>query len=93
MNPFGIEVFRAIVAEAQTDATLSADLKAERSSLIADITQNPEAGKEIVSGSGNGLAHSAQLNFTKADRLAFLNKAIYYIDNNLHPSSTSYARF
>ena len=93
MTPISIQVLRAIVEEAKTDATLSADLKTQRTSLIADLTQNPEAAKEITSGSGNGLSHTATLGFTKAQRLEFLNTAIYYIDNNLWPSSTSYARF
>jgi hypothetical protein len=93
MSHFGIEQIRAVVQVAQDDPTLLATLKAERVTLVTDITQNPEAGKEIISGSGNGLSHSAQLGYTKNERLAFLNKVIRYIDNGWWPSSTSYARY
>lgn len=93
MSTFDIEHVRAAVEIAKDDETLITTLKAERVSLFTEITTDPEAGKEIYSGSGNGLSFNANVSFTKNDRLKFLNICIKAIEGNIQLSSFAIGRF
>ena len=91
----GINDIRAIVRASISigGTTVKDKLTTERNALALDLIDNPEAGKEIISGSGNGVSMNASISYTKADRIAFLDRALFYVENEVWPSSTSYARF
>jgi len=90
----GIHDIRAIIRASQSDGgVIQGKLTTERNALVLDIVENPEAGKEIISGSGNGVSMNASVTYTKSDRLQFLDRALYYVENGIWPSSTSWARF
>jgi len=91
---FGIHQIRAIVRASQSDGgAIQQKLTDERDALVTELIENPEAGKEIISGSGNGVSMNASITITKTDRLAWLDRCLYYVENGVWPSSTSYARF
>jgi hypothetical protein len=91
----GINDIRAIIRASVSigGTTVKDKLTTERNALALDLIDNPEAGKEIISGSGNGVSMNASVSYTKSQRIAFLDRALFYIENSVWPSSTSWARF
>lgn len=90
----GIHAIRAIIRASQGDGgAILGKLTTERDALVVELIDNPEAGKEIISGSGNGVSMNAQVSYTKEQRLTYLDRTLYYVTNGVWPSSTSYARF
>jgi hypothetical protein len=91
----GINEIRAIIRASVSigGTTVSDKLTTERNALALDLIDNPEAGKEIISGSGNGVSMNATISYTKSDRIAFLDVCLKYIEGGTFPSSRSYARF
>ena len=90
----GIHEIRAIIRASQSDGgVIQGKLTTERNALVLEIIENPEAGKEIISGSGNGVSMNASVTYTKSQRMEFLDRTLYFVENGLWPSSTSWARF
>ena len=90
----GIHEIRAIVRASQGDGgVIAGKLTTERNALVNEIIDNPEAGKEIISGSGNGVSMNATVSYTKSQRMEFLDRVLYYVNGGFWPSSKSYARF
>ena len=93
MQTLTIDHINAVVQAVRDDEALYDDLKAQRTSLAREIALNPNAGKEIVSSSDAGTSVTSEITFTKADRLAFLQRVIDHIDNDITPANKTYARF
>ena len=91
----GLHDIRAIIRAAKSigGTTVKDKLTNERNALALELIDNPEAGKEIISGSGNGVSMNATVSYTRSERIAFLDRTLYYIENAVWPSSTSWARF
>lgn len=90
----GIHDIRAIIQAAKDDGgVIQGKLTTERNALVNEIIDNPEAGKEIISGSSNGVSMNATVSYTKSERLQFLNRTLQFVTNGTWPSSTAYARF
>ncbi len=92
---FGINEIRAIIRTAKSigGTTIKDKLETERNSLAIELIDNPEAGKEIISGSGNGVSMNASVSYTRQDRIAFLDVCLKHIEAGTWPSNRSYARF
>lgn len=92
---FGINEIRAIIRTSISIGgnTIKDKLVLERNNLAIELIDNPEAGKEIISGSGNGVSMNASVSYTRQDRIAFLDVCLKHIEANTWPSNRSYARF
>jgi hypothetical protein len=91
----GLHDIRAIIRASVSigGTTVKDKLTVERNDLALELIDNPEAGKEIISGSGNGVSMNASISYTKSDRIAFLDRTLKFIEDGTWPSSTSWARF
>jgi len=90
----GLHDIRAIIRASKNDGgVIQGILTTERNALVLEIIQNPEAGKEIISGSGNGVSMNASISYTKADRMQFIDRTLKFLEDGTWPSSTAWARF
>jgi hypothetical protein len=87
------KTYKALIAANTADPTIEATLTTERNSLALELFNNPEATKEIVSGSGNGTSFSAEVSMTKGQRLDALQRALECLASGQVPANTTYARF
>jgi len=67
---------KAIIQAHALDNTLLATFTTERNELVMELATNPEASRELTSGSGNGTSFTASVSMTKGQRLEFLQLAI-----------------
>ena len=87
------QLLRAYISAAVDDTDLRDTLVTERNTLARELLTNPDSGSELTTGSGNGLNFTAQVNFTKTQRLEFLEHVITAIDNGQPPPSRVYGVF
>lgn len=93
MKKFTQIQYQAFIDVAQDDTQLLEDIKAERATLVRELATDPEVGKEVINGSGNGTSFAASITMTKHERLEFLQTIIQTIDSGIPPQSSSIARF
>lgn len=78
---------RAALQAIRANPALLASIRAERDTLVSDVMLSPNGGREMVNGSGNGMAFTAQVTMSKRDRLAMLQSIIEFYDAGTSPSS------
>jgi len=84
---------RAILQAIQGNPALVAQLREERDQLVLDTMLSSAGGREIVNGSGNGMAYTAQITMSKRERLAVLQAALDFYAAGQYPSSWARTRF
>lgn len=84
---------RAVLQAIRTNPALVAQLRTERDTLVSDVMLSATGGREMVNGSGNGMAYTAQVTMSKRERLSVLQAVLDFYDAGISPSSWARTAF
>lgn len=83
-----------IIARAtRTNATAMQSIRDEYATIALEIATDPDAGKELTSATVNGQTFSSNTTISKAERLALLDRVVYFYDNGITSTTKTRAIF
>ena len=84
---------RAILGALRRNPALLSTLRTELDALVASTHLTSTGGREMVNGSGNGMAYTAQITMTQRERMANLQAVLEHYERGTTPSAWSQTRF
>jgi len=87
------QIINAALQAIRDNPAVLASIRAEISTLTTEVLLSATGGREMVNGSGNGMAYTAQVTLSKRDRLALLQRVVDYYDAGTKPASWGRTNF
>lgn len=83
----------AMLGAIRRNPALVASIRTEIDTLVSEVMLSTTGGREMINGSGNGMAYTAQITMSKRERLAILQKVLDYYNSGTGPSSWAKTNF
>jgi hypothetical protein len=87
------ELAKIIAKATRNNAAAVQSIRSEYATIALEIATNPDAGREITSATVNGQSFSAAVKISKSERLAMLDRVIWFYDNGIPSTSRTRVAF
>ena len=87
------QIINAALQGIRDNPAILASIRTEIATLTTEVLLSATGGREMVNGSGNGMAFTAQVTLSKRDRLSLLQSIVDHYNAGLKPSSWGRTNF